>query len=72
MAIDRLGLDQREAVKIITDSFQLGMQSLTPDDLDQNKMLAIVAGNVISGVAKAIDENNQRLEAQLRAAGLLG
>lgn len=72
MAIDRLGLDQREAVKIITDSFQLGMQSLTPDDLDQNKMLAIVAGNVISGVAKAIDENNQRLEAQLRSAGLLG
>ncbi len=71
MAIDHLGLDQREAVKIITDSFQLGMQSLTPDDLDQNKMLAIVAGNVISGVAKAIAENNVRLEAQLRAEGLL-
>ena len=71
MAIDQLGLDQREAVKIITDSFQLGMQSLTPDDLDQNKMLAIVAGNVISGVAKAIEENNVRLRAQLRAEGVL-
>lgn len=71
MALDHLGLDQREAVKIITDSFQLGMQNLSPDDLDENKMLAIVAGNVISGVAKAIAENNARLETQLREAGLL-
>jgi hypothetical protein len=72
MAIEQLGLDQREAVQIITDAFQLGMENLREEDLDANRMLAIVAGNVISGVAKAIEENNVRLRAQLRAEGLIG